>query len=181
MRDRALLFLQQHVKTPYLVKHCLAVETIMAALAARFKEDDKNWRLAGLLHDVDVETTRDDFSKHGALGAQWIEEEGFPKEVAAAVRAHNSQYGAPNTLMEKSLICADAISGLIIAAALVIPSKKLADLKPENIVRRFGEKKFAAGVSREEIMKCKDIGFTLEEFANISLKALQGAAKELGL
>lgn len=179
-REAAYLFLKEKLQSAALQKHCLAVEAIMRALAKRFNENETAWALTGLLHDVDFEATKNDFTKHGALGAEWVEEK-FGTDVAKAIRMHNSLYGRPETLMEKSLICADAISGLIIAAALVAKDKKIGSLNVDNILKRFKEKKFAASVSREEIAKCKEIGLSLEQFAKISLDALKSIAPEIGL
>lgn len=181
-RKKAIDLLGQKLKNKNLRKHCLAVEAIMRSLADYFQEDKNLWGLAGLLHDVDYEATQKDLSLHSLLAAQWLEELDFPREVVRAVKVHNEEHGSPaETKMERCLIFADAISGLVIAAALVLPSKKLADLKPESVLKRFREKDFARGVSREEILRCEKEGISLEEFAKISVEALQGIADELEL
>jgi predicted hydrolase (HD superfamily) len=84
--------------------------------------------------------------------------------------------------MAKSLFCLDPLTGLIVAATLVLPSKKLKDLKVENVLNRFKEKSFAKGANREIIKKCKEyLGLPLEKFIEITLKAMQEISDQLGL
>jgi predicted hydrolase (HD superfamily) len=140
------------------------------------------WALAGLLHDIDYEKTKDDPDQHSILGAQMLEEMGLDKEITEAVKAHNEMHGiAPQSLMAKVLFALDPLTGLIVAATLVLPSKKINDLTTENVLNRFKEKAFARGANREIIQKCSDVNLKLEEFVDISLKAMQGISDELGL
>ena len=83
--------------------------------------------------------------------------------------------------MEKALFCADPLTGLITAAVLVRPDKKLAGLEAESVKKRFKEKSFAAGASREQISRCSDIGLELDEFIAIGVEAMKGIAPQLGL
>lgn len=182
LRDRGLNLLREKLSSANLQKHCFAVEAIMQELARHYGEDIELWGLAGLTHDVDYEEVKEDLSRHSLLGAQWLSELGFPEEVVKAVRVHNEAHGElAQTRMEHALIFADAISGLIISAALVVPTKKLADLKTESVLKRFKQKDFAKGVHREEILRCEQHGLPLEDFAELSVKALQGIAGALGL
>ncbi len=154
----------------------------MRGLARHFHEGEETWGLAGLLHDVDYEVTKEHLGEHSLLAATWLEERGFPPAVVRAVKVHNDAHGLPlESQLERCLICADAISGLIVAAALVLPSRKLADLAPERVIRRFREKDFARGVNRDEILRCVAEGLPLEAFIAISLDALRGIAPSLSL
>jgi len=99
-----------------------------------------------------------------------------------AVKTHNEAHGIPpQTLMAKALFCLDPLTGLIVAATLVMPSRKINDLNVENVLNRFKEKSFARGANREIIQKCSDIGLSLEEFVEICLKAMQAISNKLGL
>lgn len=182
-KEEALQFLKEKVKTPNLVKHCLAVGAAMKELAKYFHEDEQRWEIAGLLHDIDYEETKDKPEKHSLLGAQWLEEKGLDKEIVEAVKTHNSLHHLPpQTKMAKALFCVDPLTGLIVASTLVLPSKKIKDLKVENVLHRFKEKGFARGASRENISQCQPLlGLSLEEFVTIVLRGMQAIADELGL
>ena len=147
----------------------------MRALARHFKEDEEKWGLAGLLHDIDYEKTKNDPNQHSLIGAQMLEEIGVDKDICQAVKVHNEIHGIlPETLMEKSLYVSDPLTGLIVASALVLPSKNIADLKPESVEKRFKEKAFAKGANREIIKKCEEyLNLGLEEFIKIGLEAMQ--------
>jgi len=155
----------------------------MKALARRFNEDEEKWGLAGLLHDIDYEKVKDDLSQHSLVGAKILEDLGLDKDICQAVKVHNEAHGiAPETLMEKALFAADPLTGLIVAAALVLPSKKIKDLTADNVLNRFKEKAFARGANREIIGKCEELlGLGLEEFTKIGLGAIQEIDSDLGL
>ena len=181
-REQALALVQEKIKNVNLIKHCLATESCMRELAKHFQEDEEKWGLTGLLHDIDYEGTKNESDKHSILGAEMLEKLGLDKEICEAVKTHNEAHGiAPQSLMAKAIFCVDPLTGLIVAATLVMPSKKIADLTTENLINRFGEKSFARGANREIISKCSDIGLSLEEFVKIGLKAMQGISKNLGL
>ena len=108
---------------------------------------------------------------------------GLGRDICQAVKVHNEAHGiVPETLMEKSLFVTDPLTGLIVASALVLPSKKIADLNVENISNRFKEKSFAKGAKREIIIKCEELlDLKLEDFMEIGLKAMQSISNDLGL
>jgi putative nucleotidyltransferase with HDIG domain len=182
-REEIINLLKQNIQNQNLIKHCLAVEAIMRALARYFGEDQEKWGLAGLLHDIDYEKTKGDPSQHSLVGAKMLEDLGFEKDICQAVKVHNEAHGIPpQTLMEKALFVTDPLTGLIVAAALVLPSKKLADLTVENVLNRFKEKAFARGANREIMKKSEEyLNLRLEEFVKIGLEAMQKIAKDLGL
>ncbi len=181
-REEALESIQDNVENANLVKHMLATEAVMRALAARLGEDEDEWGLAGLLHDIDVELTEGDAATHSRLGADLVREMGASEEVARAVLCHNEAHGvAPESLMDKALFCADPLTGLVTASALVLPEKKLADLKATSVGKRFKQRTFAAGASREQIALCSDLDIDLEEFIEIGVEAMKGVAPSLGL
>ncbi len=181
-REEALDSIRENVENNSLIKHMLATEAIMRALARRFGGDEAEWGLTGLLHDIDVELTDGDMSSHSRLGADLARELGAGEAIAHAILAHNERHGIPlETKLDKALFCADPLTGLIVAAALVCPDKKLAELEVSLIKKRFKEKSFAAGANREQITRCADIGLELDEFIDLSLKAMKGIAAKLGM
>ncbi len=182
-REQGLEILKQNIQSQNLIKHCLAVEAIMRVLARRFEDDEEKWGLAGLLHDIDYEKVKDDLSQHSLVGAKILEDLGVEKDICQAVKVHNEAHGIfPQTLFEKALFVTDPITGLIVAATLILPSKKIAHLSLESVLKRFNEKAFARGANREIIKKCEEyLNLKLEEFVKISLGVMQSIAKELGL
>jgi putative nucleotidyltransferase with HDIG domain len=181
-RNEALELLKKNLKNKNLVKHCLAVEAVMARLAKHFGEDETKWALAGLLHDIDYDTTKSDPHQHSLLGAKMLAEAGLPEDVVYAVKVHNEIHGLPRTsLMDKALYATDPLTGLITAAALIRPEKSLFAIDAESLMKRFGEKAFARGANRETIAACSELELSLEQFMALGLEAMQSIAKELGL
>ena len=181
-RQEALELVKENVSNNNLVKHMLAVESIMRGIAERLGEDVEEWGLIGLLHDIDFDRTKDDPKRH-ALVSEEILKGKIDDEKIRVIKSHNFENTGfmPEKNIDYALIAADAVSGLIIAAALVIPSKKLADVKSDSIAKRYKEKDFARNCSRENMLLCEKLGLTREEFFELSLKALQGISAELGL
>lgn len=182
-RQEALVLLKEYIKNKNLIKHSLAVEAVMKGLARHFGQDEERWSLTGILHDIDYEKTQNDPSQHSLVGARLLEDLGIDKDIYRAVKVHNEAHGdLPETLMEKSLYVSDPLTGLIVAAALVLPSKKLADLRVKSLLNRFKEKAFARGANRKIIGKCQEyLNLDLEEFFKISLQSMQEISEDLGL
>ena len=181
-RTEALKLIKENVKKENLIKHMLAVEAIMKNLAKYLKEDEKKWGLVGLLHDLDFEKTENEPSKHGVL-AEAILSNKVDEEIIRAIKSHNFEHTKvePKSKLEYALIAADSISGLIVACALVMPSKKLEEVRVETVSKKFKQKDFARGCSRERILFCEKLGIEKEKFFEIALEALKGIASELGL
>lgn len=181
-REQAWIELRARVRNSNLVKHSLAVEAIMRKLASRLKGDAETWGIVGLLHDIDYERTVNEPEKHGLVGAEILENIGFDEEVIYAVRAHNPCHGIERKRkMDKTLYCADPVSGLITACALVQPSKKLSDVTAASVLKKMDEKSFAKGANRDQIRSCSELGLTLEEFIEIALTAMKDVSDQLGL
>ena len=182
IREEILDSIKENVENKNLVKHMLATEAIMRALARRFGENEKEWSLTGLLHDIDVELTEGDMKSHSKLGADLARDLGATEAMAHAILCHNEAHGVPcETELDKALFCTDPLTGLITAAALVRPDKKLAGVDAGSVRKRFKEKSFAAGANREQISRCSEIGLELDEFIEIGLKAMEEIAADLGL
>jgi len=181
-RQEALESIRENVENENLIKHMLATEAIMIALAKRFGENEAEWGLAGLLHDIDVELTGGDMNTHSKLGADLARDLGASEAISSAILCHNETHGlSPKTTMEKALFCADPLTGLITAAVLVRPDKKIAGLEPKSVRKRFKEKSFAAGASREQISSCAGLGLELDEFITIGVAAMKSIAPQLGM
>ena len=181
-RKEALESIRENVANENLVRHMLATEAIMRALARRLGGNEEEWGLAGLLHDIDVELTEGDMTTHSKLGADLARDLGAGEAIANAILCHNEHHGVkPETPLEKALFCADPLTGLITAAVLVRPEKKIASLEASSVRKRFKEKSFAAGANREQIARCSDIGFELDEFITIGVAAMKDIAPALGL
>lgn len=182
-RERSLELLDQHLSNQNLVKHCLASEAVMRGLAKHFNEDVELWGLTGLLHDLDVELTLDDLSRHTHETVRILREEGVADEIIEAIRMHNEMAhdDKRSERFHHALAAGETITGLIIATALVYPDKKLASVKPKSVRKRYKEKLFAAGANREIIAECEQIGIPIPEFCDICLAAMQEIASDLGL
>lgn len=179
-RNEAWQLVTERVKTKNLVKHMLAVEAGMRALAARLGEDQERWALAGLLHDLDYEETKDRPERHGHVTVALLRERGFnDEEILEAILAH-AGHKEPGKTMEIALTAVDPLTGLIVAAALVHP-QRLGGLTAQNVLNRFKEKGFARSASREGIALGERLGFPLPEFVEIVLRAMQEIHGELGL
>lgn len=182
-RERALEILKLYVSNVNLIKHSISVESCMRELASRLGGSVERWGLCGLLHDVDYEVVKGDMKEHGLEGARILREHGFEKDICDAVLCHNDAHGIPpSSLMAKALYCVDPLTGLIVASTLVLPSKRISELKCENLLNRFKEKNFAKGARRHVISKCKEfLGIELEEFCETCLKAMKSIASDIGL
>ncbi|OFW57524.1 MAG: phosphohydrolase, partial [Actinobacteria bacterium RBG_16_64_13] len=182
-RERALQLVRDRVRNENLVNHMLAAEAIMGALARRLGGEEERWRLAGLLHDLDVEETADTMEEHGTLTVKWLRDEGFDDEgVLQAILAHNSANGSSiGCDMDRALFACDCLTGLVTAAALIRPEKRVGLVELKSLKKRFKEPSFAKGARREDIMTCTELGLELDEFLAIGLTAMREVADDLGL
>ena len=181
-REDALRILKENVKDEKLIKHMLAVEAIMKELAKRLNEDENIYALVGLLHDIDFEKTKENPEMHGKLSVE-ILKDFLSEDMKRAILSHNFERTGiePKSKMEYALIASDAISGLIITCALILPSKKLIDVTPNFVANRFKQKDFARNCKRERILLCKELRIIENEFFEIALNALKNIANELCL
>ncbi|MBI4236450.1 MAG: HDIG domain-containing protein [Chloroflexi bacterium] len=181
-RAMAMALVNELVKTDNIRKHLLATEAIMRGLARLLEPGaEEAWGLTGLLHDADYEATEKDVARHTDLVAELMRARGFVPEIIDAVRGHADKV-ARTTTMAKAMYACDALAGLITAAALVRPDKKLAGLTAESVLKRFREKSFARGANREEILTCEtELRMPLADFIRVCLAAMQEAAESLGL
>jgi len=193
-REQALNLINEHVTNKNIVKHMLALEALMGGIYDELKKRGRTeeemggtkeeWMMAGLLHDGDY-CEQVPMEKQGVQITYWAKDKGYeiPENVAYAMAAHNNATGTvPKSLMDWTIFMGDSLTGLIVAATLVLPTRKLADLTVENVLNRFKEKSFAKGTRRQDILLCQEkIGLSLEEFVKASLEAMKRIDNELGL
>ena len=178
-RDECLSLVKQNCANQNLLKHMIATEAVMAGLAERLGADRDSWARAGLVHDLDYDETAKTPERHGLVSAEMLMQLGFAEDIVHAVKAHNC-HAPRESLMDKALYATDPVTGLVVAAVLMHPTKKLANVDVEFVMRRFKEKRFAAGANREQIQSCSELGLSLEEFVGIAIQSMQRVAGELG-
>lgn len=191
-REEAFELLTKYIKNKNLIKHSLAAEATMRALYRHLTietiqnpEGEEMWGITGLLHDIDYELAQEtgQLDKHGIL----LFKDGtveLPDEIAYAIMSHNytATHVMPHKPMDWAITACDQLTGLITACALVRPDKSLASVTVETVQKKFGQKAFAAGADRNAIKLCEEkLDIPLPEFIEITLKAMQGIHKELGL
>jgi putative nucleotidyltransferase with HDIG domain len=179
-RAESIELVKENVKNKNLVNHMIGVGAIMKGLAEHYGEDAQLWEAVGILHDVDYETFGEDFANHGAKSAEMVKDI-LPDDAIKAIRSHNPLTGYnAESKFDIALLAADAISGLIVANALVRPNR-MEGMKAKSIKKRMKDKSFARQVSRENVMKCEEIDIPFSEFATIAIKAMDSVAIEIGL
>ena len=188
-REQAWALVSEFTQNLNLVKHALAVEAAMRAYARRYGEDEELWGIVGLIHDFDYERFSDlgedtpDHQRHTFAGARILRERGWPEEIVEGVLSHADYAGVPrDTRLKKTLYAVDELTGLIIAVALVRPSKSILDVKVKSVRKKWKDKAFARGANRADIEKgAEELGVELWEHVGIVLEAMKGVAADLGL
>jgi putative nucleotidyltransferase with HDIG domain len=182
-REEAVKLMEEYLQADSLRKHCYATEAVMRAMAERLGYDPDLWGIVGLLHDLDYEETKDQPSQHGLKTAEILRTRGVSGEVNEAIKAHNAEaLGIERkTDLDIAITCSECITGMIIATTLVYPDKKIVSVKPSSITKRMKQKEFARNVNRDLIRKCEELHVSLEEFAELSLKAMGKISDRLGL
>ena len=176
-RQDAFALVEKYNKEPFHIQHAETVEAVMRYFAEKLGYEDEAdfWGLVGLLHDLDFEQFPDE---HCIKVCEIFDDEGINPEIKRAVVSH--AYGftqtdvKPENQMEKVLYAADELTGLIGAAILMRPSRSTLDLTVQSLKKKFKDKKFAAGCSREVIQKGADLlGWELEYLMEETIKAMQ--------
>jgi putative nucleotidyltransferase with HDIG domain len=179
-REEALKLVKEKVKNQNLVKHMLACEAVLKKLANYFGQDEEEWGLAGLLHDLDYDLTFDKPEKHSLITAEWLTELGVNEDIIKAVKAHSGK--APlDDLLSQALYATDPTTGFLVACALMTPEKKMAAVDVGFALRRFKEKSFARGANREQMKSCESFGMRLEDFLKLAIEAMQEISGDLSL
>ncbi len=179
-RETAYDLMVSKIKNRNLQKHILAVEAGMIGLARHFGEDEEKWGLVGLLHDLDYDKTAKDPDRHTFVTEEWLKEYNLPDDMIYTIRCHPGH--APcRSRMDWSLYTTDPTTGFIVACTLMHPSKKLVNVDRDFMLRRFGEKRFAAGATRDNMAACSNLGLELGDFLMLIREAMQTISDKLEL
>jgi predicted hydrolase (HD superfamily) len=181
-RDAALALVKAQHPNPGLLAHGLQTEAVMRALATRLGQDPELWGLTGLLHDLDYPATADTPARHGLALRDLLPPAALPEDALAAIAAHNDEHTghSPATPFDFALRCAESVTGIISAAALVRPDK-MTGLAAKSIKKKMKDKAFAANVRRANILECDKAGLPLDEFLTLAIAAVATVAAETGL
>jgi putative nucleotidyltransferase with HDIG domain len=181
-RQAAWDLLCEYTKTEPLRKHALAVEAAMRAYARKFDADEEQWAVVGLLHDFDYEA-HPTLDEHPTKGAEIMRQRGWPEEIIYAVLSHADHLSLERkTPLHRAIYAVDELTGLIIAVALVRPSKSIHDVKAKSVRKKMKDKSFARAVNREDVVKgAEQLGVELNEHIAFVIEALKPAAAELGI
>ena len=178
----ALALLKEFNNSDSLIKHAYAVEGAMRYIARTMNEDEEKWGIIGLVHDLDYEQFPE---RHCQKSREILEERGWPQDYVRAVVSHGwgiCSEVEPQTKLEKVLYTVDELTGLIVAVALVRPSKSVADLEAKSVMKKWKEKGFAAGVDRSIIEKgTAMLGMDLKDLVTYTIMGMREVADKIGL
>jgi len=181
-RDEAFALLTEYNQNEGLIKHGLAVEGVMRYVARKRGEDEDLWGIVGLIHDLDYEQFAD---QHCTKTAEILRERGWPEELIRAAVSHGWGICSdvePQTELEKVLFAIDELTGLVVATALVRPSKSVLDMKAKSVKKKWKDKRFAAGVNRDIIQQGADrLGVDLSDLITDTIMGMRDVAEDLGL
>jgi putative nucleotidyltransferase with HDIG domain len=178
-REEAWALIQEFGSTENHIRHMLAVEAAMRAYARRFGEDEDLWGAIGLVHDFDYDQFPDE---HPHSGGRILRKRGYSEGLVNAILAHGDTGVPRDTALARALHAVDELTGLLVAVALVRPSKDIRDVKIKSVRKKWKDKAFAAAVNREEIQQAAEaLGVELWDHVGVVLEAMQGIADEIGL
>ncbi|MDR1979743.1 MAG: HDIG domain-containing protein [Synergistaceae bacterium] len=184
-REEAFALLRKHNSDESHMKHARAVEGTMRHFARKMGGDEELWGVVGILHDIDWEKTMNEPTRHCNLAPELLREAGIEEEIIHAVQSHGWGICSdvePKNDMEKTLFTIDELTGLIITAGLVRPSKSLSDLELKSVKKKWKDKAFAKGVDRSVIQKGAEMmGISLDEVIETTIAAMRPIEKEIGL
>jgi putative nucleotidyltransferase with HDIG domain len=181
-RGDAYALLTEHNQNDRLVKHGLAVEAVMRHMARKLGHDEEKWGVIGLVHDLDYEEFPEE---HCRKTSEILRAHGWPEDYIHAVLSHG--WGIctdvePEHEMEKVLYAIDELTGLVIAVALVRPSKSLMDLTVKSVKKKWKDRSFAAGADRDVIEKgAERLGLEVSELIEETIAGMRDVAAQLGL
>ncbi len=184
-REQAMELVKKYNKEESHIHHAIAVENTMRHFAKIFNEDPDLWGVVGLLHDIDWEMTTETPEKHCHVAPELLREAGIDEDIIHAVRSHGFGICSdvePSNNLEKTLFAVDELTGLIITAGLVRPSRSLADLELKSVKKKWKDKAFARGVNREIIKQgAEKMNMPLDDLINETIKALRPVEKLIGM
>lgn len=181
-REEAYMLLKEYNKEEFHIKHALILEGVMKYFSKELghEKESEYWGIVGLLHDLDFEKYP---SEHCIKSQEIMRQRGIEESIIHATASHG--YGLvvdikPEHIMEKVLFATDELTGLIGAIAIMRPSKSVIDLELKSVKKKFKDKKFAAGCSREVIQKGADmLGWSLDELIEKTILAMRSCENEI--
>lgn len=181
-REEAVQLLKENVSSENMLKHSLASEAVLRGIAKRLGENEEEYGIAGLLHDIDVEITNADPYTHGPYAEKLLKGK-ITEEMLDAIIMHNEVATGKerSNRFQHALAAGETITGLITATTLVYPDKKISSVKTSSVTKRMKQKAFAASVKRENILECENIGIPLDEFIELSISSMAEISGDLGL
>ena len=181
-REEGLELFRKYNKSDSLYRHALSVEAVMRYMARKHGEDEEKWGVIGLVHDLDYEMYPE---QHCKMTEAIMKEEGWPEEYIRAVISHGwgiCSDTEPVSLLEKTLFAVDELTGLVTTSALVRPSRSVLDMEARSVLKKWNDRKFAAGVDRSVIEKgAAALGVTLDDLVKDTIMGMREAADEIGL
>jgi putative nucleotidyltransferase with HDIG domain len=181
-REQAVELFRKYNKTESLYKHALSVEAVMRYMARKSGEDEEKWGIIGFIHDLDYEMYPE---QHCKMTEKILRENDWPEDYIRAVLSHGWGLCSdiePKSLLEKTIFAIDELTGLVTTSALVRPSKSVLDMEARSVKKKWGDKKFAAGVDRSVIEKgAAMLGVTIDELITDCIMGMREAAEEIGL
>lgn len=175
-RETAWKTLRQHVTGDVLLKHCIAVEIVMRAYAVKYNGDEEYWGAVGLLHDIDFEKYPHDHPHHAA---EILAHHGYDSEFITNVESHARDWPHERTILQKSLLSVDEMTGFVIACALVRPDKSLDNLEVKSVMKKLKDKAFARAVNRETLLdSAQALGIDIKDHIEFVIAALAQAVKQ---
>jgi putative nucleotidyltransferase with HDIG domain len=183
-REEAWQLVTEYTTNPRLLNHMQCVEVCMRAYARKHGEDEELWGLIGLLHDFDYERYPT-IPDHPVQGERILAERGVSEQIRYTICSHadflQDQYPR-KSLVDHVLYAVDELSGLIVATALVRPTKSIFEVDAESVRKKMKDKRFAAGVNREDVVRgAEELGVEMNEHIAFLIEAMKAAADELGL
>jgi len=181
-REAAVSLFREFNSSESLLRHALAVESVMRYMARKRGQDEEKWGIVGILHDLDYEMYP---NQHCKKVREILSSRQWPEEYIRAVESHG--YGIcrdvkPLSEMEKVLFAVDELTGLVATSALVRPSKSVLDMEAGSVKKKWKDKRFAAGVDRSIIERgAADLGVDLTELITDTIMGMREAAEEIGL
>jgi len=181
-REEAFALLKEYTAQENLIKHGLAVEGVMRYMARKRGADEEKWGIIGLVHDLDYDRYPD---QHCQKTKEILTDRGWPEDWIRAIMSHG--WGLvtevkPESELEKVLYAVDELTGLVVANALVRPSKSVLDMKVKSLKKKWKDKSFAAGVNREVVSNGADmLGMELNELFEDVIMGMREVAEEIGL
>jgi predicted hydrolase (HD superfamily) len=181
-RETAFDLFNKYNKTESLLRHALSVEGVMRYMAKKNGEDEDKWGIIGLIHDLDYEMYPD---QHCQMTEKILKENNWPADYIRAVMSHGWGLATdvkPVTLLEKTIYAVDELTGLVATSALVRPGKSVLDMEARSVIKKWNDKKFAAGVDRSVIQKGAEmLGVSLDDLITDCIMGMRAVAKEIGL